>query len=133
MTTKTIFSRLLALWLVAACSTSPVAENDASTDASSDGSSSDASPRDAQQEAAVVTCTTPGAPCMGGGACFFAVGDCTATTGVCSDNSFCDAAPTETVCHCDGTQTPVPQCGPGGYALVKAASFGPCMFDAGFD
>ncbi len=130
MTTKTIFSRLVALWVVTACSTSPIAQNDASTtDASSDASSSDA-----PQEAAVVTCSTPGAACAGGGACFFAVGDCTATMGVCSDNSYCDAAPTETVCHCDGTQTPVPQCGPGGYALVKAASFGPCtVFDAGFD
>lgn len=112
------------LGLITACSTSPVGQNDASTN--------DAS-QDAAQEAAAVTCTTPGAKCDGGGSCFFAVGDCTATTGVCSDDTACAGASTETVCHCDGTMTAVPQCGPGNYALAKAANYGPCASDGGTD
>ncbi len=122
MTVKTMFSSV-ALGLLAACSSSPVGQNDASTDATTD----------AAQEAAVVTCTTPGAACPGGGKCFFAVGDCSATTGVCADDSACAGASTESVCGCDGTQPVVPQCGPGGYALAKAAHFGPCAADAATD
>ncbi len=118
-----MFSRLAALGMLTACSTSPVGQNDASTDAATD----------AAQEAAVVTCTTPGATCPGGGSCFFAVGDCSATTGVCSDDSACASAGTESVCGCDGTQPVVPKCGPGNYALAKAAHFGPCATDAGTD
>lgn len=121
-----MFSRLVALGLLTACSTSPGGQ-DASTDAASDATS------DAAQEAAPVPCSTPGAKCMGGGSCFFAVGDCSATMGVCSDDSVCADASTETVCHCDGTQTATPQCGPGGYALVQALNYGPCTSDAGAD
>ena len=112
---------ILTLALVG-CSTSPGGQ-----DASADGSN------DSAPEAAVVTCTTPGAPCPSGGSCFFAVGSCGAPLGVCSDDSFCADAGTESVCHCDGTQSVVPQCGPGGYALAKAAHFGPCNTDAGPD
>jgi hypothetical protein len=118
MTAKTML--LGAVALLSACSNSPVNQSDASTDAASDGA----------QEAAV-TCTTPGAACPGGGSCFFLVGDCTATTGICADDTGCSTASTETVCHCDGTQAPVPQCGPGGYALAKAVNYGPCTGDAG--
>ena len=105
--------------VLAACSNSPTVQNDASADAA--------------PEAGPVTCSTPGEACDGGGACFFLVGDCSATTGVCADNSFCAGAPTESACQCDGTNKTVPQCGPGGYALAKAASFGPCASDAGTD
>jgi hypothetical protein len=118
---KTIFA---LCGLLAACSSSTPGPNDAST---SDASS------DVAQEAAVVTCTTPGAACPGGGKCFFTVGDCTATTGVCADDSACAGAGTESVCGCDGTQPVVPKCGPGGTALAKAAYFGPCAADAGTD
>ncbi len=127
MAAATMSSRLAVLGVLTACSTSPVVQNEAGSDAASEAAS------DAAQEAAVVVCSTPGAACAGGGACFFAVGNCAATTGVCSDNSSCAAAPTETVCHCDGTMTAVPQCGPGGYALVKAANYGPCVSDGGSD
>jgi len=116
---KTIF---VALGMLGACSSSTVGQNDASTDAASDAATE-----------AAVTCSTPGAACPGGGKCFFAVGDCTATTGVCGDDSACAGANTESVCGCDGTQPVVPQCGPGGYALAKAAHFGPCAADAGTD
>ncbi len=119
---KTTFAMAVTVALTA-CSNSTGGTKDASSDVSSDTA----------QETGPVTCTTPGAPCTGGGACFFPVGDCTATTGVCADNSACAGAPTETVCHCDGTQAPLPQCGPGGYALAKASSYGPCPPDAGTD
>jgi hypothetical protein len=125
MSFATIFSRVTMLAMVTACSNSPVGQNDASTsDAAND------SPQ--QQEASVVTCSAPGA-CPTGGVCFFAVGDCTATTGICSDDSACDGGSTETMCFCDGSENPVAQCGPGGYATVKAASFGPCPLDASTD
>ena len=113
---------VLALGLLAACSSSTGGPNDASTDATNDAASE-----------AAVTCTTPGAACPGGGKCFFPVGDCSATTGVCADDSACAGANTESVCGCDGTQPQVPQCGPGNYALAKARYFGPCLADAGTD
>ena len=119
MAAKTMFSRVAVVGALTACSNSPVVQKDASSDAA--------------QEAAVVVCSTPGAACDGGGSCFFAVGDCSATTGVCSDDPACNGAPTETVCHCDGTATALPQCGPGGYALAKAANYGPCSSDGGTD
>jgi len=122
----TLWRFALPLGVLAACSNSPDKGSDASVDAPSGA--------DVAQEAAVVTCTTPGAKCPSGGSCFFAVGDCTATTGICADDSFCAGASTETVCHCDGTETPEPQCGPGGYVLAQAANFGPCVAsDAGSD
>ena len=114
----------ILLCALCACSSSQP-NNDAGADASS--------PNDAAQEAAVVTCTTPGAACPSGGKCFFTVGDCTATTGICADDSYCASAKTETMCGCDGTMSSVPQCGPGNYALVKAANFGPCTSDGGAD
>jgi hypothetical protein len=127
MTPKT----LLSLALVLACSNSTNPQNDASSgDASGDASSDTSS--DVAKEAAAVTCTTPGAKCAGGGSCFFTVGDCTAEAGVCSDDTACTGAGTESVCHCDGTQSVVPQCGPGGTALAQAAYYGPCT-DAGAD
>ena len=116
--TKAVF--VLAL---SACSSPTVTGNDASIDASAD----------VAQEASVVTCTTPGATCPSGGKCFFPVGDCNATVGVCDDDSFCADAGTESVCGCDGTMPVVPKCGPGNYALAKAAHFGPCATDAGTD
>lgn len=113
--------------LLAACSNSS-GPADAATDASNDVGN------DVAQEAeAPMTCTTPGAACPSGGKCFFLVGDCTATTGICADDSACAGANTETVCGCDGTMSSPPQCGPGGYALAKAASYGPCPMDAGTD
>jgi hypothetical protein len=121
---RTTLFGLAALGVLTACSSSTGGPNDASTDA----------PSEAQQDAGPVTCTTPGAACPGGGSCFFPVGECTATTGVCADDSACAGAATESVCQCDGTtKTAVPQCGPGGSALAKAASFGPCPADAGTD
>jgi hypothetical protein len=129
MTPKTLFS--LGLLLQVACTSSPNPQNDASTSDASGDASGDAS-SDVAKEAAPVTCTTPGAKCAGGGSCFFVVGDCTAEAGVCSDDTACTGAPTESVCHCDGTQTVVPQCGPGGTALAQAAHYGPCT-DAGTD
>ena len=116
---------LFLLGLLAACSDSKVGPSDASTDAADDVAQ--------EAEAGPVTCSTAGAACPGGGKCFFPVGDCSATTGICADDSACAGASTETVCGCDGTQPSVPQCGPGGYALAKAASFGPCPADAGTD
>ena len=121
-----MFSRVAALIVLTACSSTPVGQNDASTDASAEASN------DVAQEAAIVPCSTPGAKCPSGGSCFFAVGDCSATTGICYD-SFCISAPTETVCHCDGSETAVPQCGPGNYALAQASYYGPCVNDAGTD
>lgn len=120
--------RVLLLALLVGCSNSNVGQSDASTDAPANDAA-----QDGAVEAGPVTCTTPGAACPSGGKCFFAVGDCTATTGICADDSACAGASTETVCACDGTMPQAPQCGPGGYALVKAASFGPCAADAGTD
>ena len=123
ITAKRMVSSVAALAALVGCSNSSGGQ-DASTDASND----------AAQEAGTVTCTTAGATCPGGGSCFFPVGDCTATTGVCADDSACAGANTESVCTCAGTtQTGVPQCGPGNSALAKAASFGPCPADAGTD
>ena len=119
---------LLGVGFVMGCSNSTGGPGDASTDAPEN---------DAAQEAAAdsgpVTCTTPGAACPSGGKCFFAVGDCAATTGICADDSACAGASTETVCACDGTMPQAPQCGPGNYALVKASAYGPCPADAGTD
>jgi len=114
-----------AWWLAAlaltACSNSGGGPSDASADVAQEA------------EAGPVTCTTPGADCPGGGKCFFAVGDCTATTGICADDSACAGASTEAVCGCDGSEPQEPKCGPGNYALAKAASYGPCPADAGTD
>jgi hypothetical protein len=123
-----MFSRVAFLGLVSflasACSSTPAPQKDASTDATAN---------DVTQEAAVVMCSTPGAACPTGGKCFFAVGNCGATMGVCADDSSCTGAPTESVCQCDGTAVVLPQCGPGGYALAKATNYGPCTSDAGAD
>jgi len=119
---------LLGAVVLCACSNSTGGPGDAATDApANDGGS------EAAADAGPVTCTTPGAACPSGGKCFFAVGDCTATTGICADDSACAGASTETVCGCDGTMPQAPQCGPGNYALVKASAYGPCPADAGTD
>ena len=119
-------TKMLLLLTLTACSSS-TPPNDASTEASTDASN------DAPAEAAAVTCTTPGAACPSGGKCFFPIGDCSATEGVCADDSFCADAGTETVCACDNSQPQAPQCGPGNTALVKARYYGPCLSDAGAD